>query len=154
MNRHLFKDRACFTLNFWAKADAKVLLFFDMTKYFCIFFHFFLHYFCNMLIFNYLIFCHFEGFRPILAFGHKKASFRCEERLSARTHILRNVRVCTRKRVIQLWEPSVLWLSEQPEPWVLREREQRVLLPPTERQEQRGTRRMSAVCRSKPLRHR
>ena len=28
------------TPNFWAKADAKLLLFFELTKFFCIFFAF------------------------------------------------------------------------------------------------------------------
>ena len=36
-NRHLFKDHCSRLLGdpkFWAKADAKVLLFFELTKYF------------------------------------------------------------------------------------------------------------------------
>ena len=47
---------------FWAKASAKVLLFFELTKYLCIFFALFLHFLCNCLIINGGIFWLFLAF--------------------------------------------------------------------------------------------
>ena len=57
MNRHSFKDHFLLALFwatpvFWAKASAKVLLFFELTKYFCIFFALFFHFLYKSLKIN------------------------------------------------------------------------------------------------------
>ena len=64
MNRHLFKDQTFVlgrSLNFWAKADAKVLLFFELTKYFCKKNARKMHFLCNRLKISKI---HFAFFGP------------------------------------------------------------------------------------------
>ena len=74
MNRQSFKDQIALAFQelqtivfqrfpcFEAKASAKVLLFFELTKYLRIFFALFLHFLCNYLIINGGIFWLFFGF--------------------------------------------------------------------------------------------
>ena len=104
---------------FWAKADAKVLQIFELTKFYCIFFALFFRFFCKVLKMCYLIFWPFWAVFGVLCEESIKKPLSGRKRLNAREYII-GTRACVRMCVYRVISPQQEQLPQQVLP--LRER--------------------------------